>query len=115
VGDDIMRDRMVTFLGQSKKLEAGRPDFNPRTQNVTEALDMLKTNIRLVPKCQPPMWLKQGTGEPDAGELLAFGNGLVNVRTGQRLAPTPRLAAEGGGRRPAFTGLAGRPYSCHRV
>src|SRR5262249_46321162 len=42
VGDDIMRDRMVQFLGQSKKLEAGKPNFNPRTQNVTEALDMLK-------------------------------------------------------------------------
>jgi hypothetical protein len=89
VGDDIMRDRMVQFLGQSKKLEAGRPAFNPRTQNVTEALDMLKTNIRLAPKCQPPMWLKQGASDPDAADLLAFGNGLVNVRTGQRLAPQP--------------------------
>jgi putative DNA primase/helicase len=86
---------MVQFLGQSKKLEAGRPAFNPRTQNVTEALDMLKTNIRLAPKCQPPMWLKQGASDPDAADLLAFGNGLVNVRTGQRLAATPRLWIHG--------------------
>jgi putative DNA primase/helicase len=39
-----------------------------------------------------PMWLDTGRR---AGELLAFGNGLVNVRTGQRLAPTPRLWIHG--------------------
>jgi len=36
------------------------------------------------------------------------------TRAGQQALSRP-LAAEGGGRRPAFTGLAGRPYSCHRV
>jgi hypothetical protein len=36
------------------------------------------------------------------------------TKAGQ-LALSRPLAAEGGGRRPAFTGLAGRPYSCRRV
>ena len=36
------------------------------------------------------------------------------TKAGQRVLSRP-LAAEGGGRRPAFTGLADRPYSYHRV
>src|SRR6516162_6857859 len=36
------------------------------------------------------------------------------TKAGQQALSRP-LAAEGGGRRPAFTGLADRPYSYHRV
>jgi putative DNA primase/helicase len=92
VPEDIMWDRMVKFLAQSKKLEAGKPNFKPRSQYVTEALGMLKSSVRLLQKYQPPMWLDTGRR---AGELLAFRNGLVNVRTGKRLAPTPRLWIHG--------------------
>jgi putative DNA primase/helicase len=83
---------MLKFLDRSKKLEVGQPDFKPRSQYVTEALGMLKTGGRLSAKCQPPMWLDSWQG---AGEVLAFRNGLVNLRTGERLAPTPRLWIHG--------------------
>jgi putative DNA primase/helicase len=92
VPEDIMWDRMVKFLAQSKKLEAGKPNFKPRSQYVTEALGMLKSSVQLLPKYQPPMWLDTGRR---ACDLLAFRNGLVNVLTGQRLAPTPRLWIHG--------------------
>jgi hypothetical protein len=55
--------------------------------------------------------------------LIWFGSasaGPCRRTLGGQLRPASKFlsrppAANGGGRRPAFTGLAGRPYSCHRV
>jgi putative DNA primase/helicase len=85
--DKAVRDQVYGFLGTSMKYDGSR--FKPRPKDTNEVLDVLRSVLGLNgPKYQPPMWLDSGGR---AGELMAFRNGVVDLRTGRLMPPSPVL------------------------
>jgi putative DNA primase/helicase len=77
------------FLDESAKISEGaRARFRPKPRQVSELLDGLKAGLLLPGWCEPPMRLD--TGER-IGEVLAFSDGLMDVRTEEWVEPSPKL------------------------
>jgi D5-like protein len=92
VPNGVMQDRLFAFLDDSWRFKDGeRLRFKPTPRNVNDVLACLKAGLVLPAAWQPPMWI----GGAKATDILVFQNGLVNVMTGERLSPTPRLWVHG--------------------
>jgi putative DNA primase/helicase len=80
--DEVMRRLVYEFLDGAKRWTGQNQTvrFQPTPRHVNEVLDCLKTGLALGVECQPPMWLD--SPEP-ATECIVFGNGIVNVLTGE--------------------------------
>jgi putative DNA primase/helicase len=77
------------FLDRSVRIsDNSRARFRPKPKDVTALLESLKAGLALPDWCEPPMRLD--TGER-VGGVLMFRNGLVEVMSGERVAPTPKL------------------------
>ena len=90
-----VKGSVYEFLDASVKREFDKKNnsvqlvrFRPTPKNVNDLLDGLRSGLGLPTWCEPPMRLD--TGER-AGEVLMFNNALVEVATGARMEPSPRL------------------------
>jgi putative DNA primase/helicase len=59
-----------------------------KPDDVNDVIKCVKAGTTIPAKLPQPCWIDTETPAP---ELFAFKNALVNVRTGERLEPTPRL------------------------
>jgi putative DNA primase/helicase len=81
------------FLDESTKISDGQTArFRPKPRQVSELIDGLRAGLLLPGWCEPPMRLD--TGER-IGEVLAFENGLIDVRDGGWVEPSPTLWVHG--------------------
>jgi putative DNA primase/helicase len=84
-----LKAKVYQFLDHSvTRTVDGKARFRPKPKHVNELLDGLRAGIALPAWAEPPMRLD--TGER-AGGVLMFRNGLVEVASGGRVEPTPKL------------------------
>jgi P4 family phage/plasmid primase-like protien len=74
-------DHAITVRGKGQQAMP----FQPNRSSVGETLAALKAVAHLAPEIDPPHWL-DGRAE---GELIAFPNGLLDIRSGKLLPPDP--------------------------
>jgi putative DNA primase/helicase len=79
-----MIDMVCEYLdkGKIKSSDEGLVRFKPTTGDVTQLITFLHSNVGLDDRIIPPRWLDE-RGSPDATNLLAFRNCLVDVVTGK--------------------------------
>jgi putative DNA primase/helicase len=92
VAEADMRARVYPFLDNSVRLEITKDEqrwvrFRPKPNHVRDLIDGLRAGVALPAWVVPPMHLD--TGE-HAGGVLMFKNGLVDVRTGEKVSATPK-------------------------
>jgi len=77
-----MHGQVLAFLDGSLKWAGPGQTirFLPKPSHADDVLRCLKSTLALPDECQPPMWLD--TGQP-ARDVIAFRNGIVNLRTGE--------------------------------
>jgi putative DNA primase/helicase len=92
MGDQRIWDMVSKYLNGAKVscADGDLARFRPEGKHVNELLKFLRTKVGVDERDQPPMWM-DGRPSPDPSELLAFGNCVVNVRTGETLGHDPRL------------------------
>ena len=71
-----------TYVGNNQVAIVVKPD------DVNDVIKCIKAGTTIPAKLPQPCWIDTETPAP---ELFAFKNALVNVRTGERMDPTPRL------------------------
>ncbi len=92
---DALRAQLYDFLELAKYCRPGKKagevveaDFKPNTTKVGHVLDALGAAAYLDDATDMPAWL-DGRASPDPSQLLPMRNGLLDLRTGRLLAPTP--------------------------
>jgi putative DNA primase/helicase len=92
-----MIDMVCEYLdkGKIKSSDEGLVRFKPTTGDVTQLITFLHSNVGLDDRVIPPRWLDE-RGRPDAANLLAFRNCLVDVVTGKTYDHEPWLWMQDG-------------------
>jgi putative DNA primase/helicase len=63
--------------------------FKPNRARVSDVLDALASVCALDSQLDPPTWLDGTDERPPAAEMLALGNGLLHLPSGELYPPTP--------------------------
>jgi len=71
-----------------KKSDGGIMPFCPARKSVAETLAALRADVHVEPDRAMPCWL-DGRADPPPADIIAFPNGLLDVRTNQLLPSTP--------------------------
>jgi hypothetical protein len=99
--DRAPEQRMINMVceyldkGKIKSSDEGLVRFKPTTGDVTQLITFLHSNVGLDDRVIPPRWLDE-RGSPDAANLLAFRNCLVDVVTGKTYDHEPWLLMHDG-------------------
>jgi putative DNA primase/helicase len=98
VNDAELTADVFDFLDRSVRVVAGKDGsftqgrFRPTVAQARDLIAGLKAGLALKADFDPAAWLDTGRG---AGAVLAFRNGVVNVRSGEFGGPTPKLWMHG--------------------
>jgi hypothetical protein len=92
-----MMDMVCEYLdkGRLRSGDEGLVRFKPTTGDVTQLVTFLQSNVGLDDRIIPPRWLDE-RGSPNAANLLAFRNCLVDVTTGKTYDHEPWLLMHDG-------------------
>jgi putative DNA primase/helicase len=90
--DNHLRSKLYSFLEKSfveqrKKLEP----FNPTAHKVNQIIDALKAGVGQNSRQEVPFWLDDDDEHPDANDLIACRNGLLDITSHELLPHTPSL------------------------
>jgi putative DNA primase/helicase len=88
---ETVRADVWKFLEQAQRRGENNKllPFKPSSAQVSSTLDALASVCTLDNRIEPPAWL-DGAGEmPAAAEMLALGNGLLHLPSGEIYPPTP--------------------------
>jgi putative DNA primase/helicase len=88
---ETVRAEVWKFLEQAQRRgDTGKPvPFKPTRARVSDVLDALASVCNLSNHVDPPAWLDSADALPDAAEMLALGNGLLHLPSGDLYPPTP--------------------------
>jgi putative DNA primase/helicase len=89
--DDTIRAAAWKFLELAFIDEGLELLFKPTRSRVSDVIDALSSVCHLDSDIEPPVWLEDEPGDPEAGELFPVSNGLLHLPTGRLLTPTPRF------------------------
>jgi hypothetical protein len=88
---DHLRSRVYEFLDNALTVRNNRSEpFNPTQHKVNLVLDALKAHVAENSKRNAPFWFRPDA-QPDADNLIACRNGLLNVKTRELLPHTPQF------------------------
>ena len=95
VGDNDVNAEMWRFLEQARvRRRVGKETrvqpFEPSTGSVRETIAALQAVTKRDDRAEPPYWL-DGRAQPSPSELIAFPNGLLDIRTGEFHPPDPNF------------------------
>ena len=88
---ETVRAEVWKFLEQAQRRGENNKllPFKPSSAQVSSMLDALASVCTIDNRIDPPAWL-DGAGEmPAASEMLALGNGLLHLPSGELFPPTP--------------------------
>jgi putative DNA primase/helicase len=88
---ETARAEVWKFLEQAQRRgDNGKPvPFKPNRARVSDVLDALASVCNLDSRIDPPAWLDGTDDLPAAAEMLALGNGLLHLPSGDLYPPTP--------------------------
>lgn len=91
---DEMRARLYSFLDKAKSI-IGKGDkqeivnFDPTKLKVANVMEAAAAETQLYPAICPPAWLNDDSKNPNAADVMACSNGLVDLTTRSILRHTP--------------------------
>jgi putative DNA primase/helicase len=89
---ETVRTEVWKFLEQAQRRgeKNGKPvPFKPNRARVSDVLDALASVCNLDSRIDPPAWLDGADDLPAAAAMLALGNGLLHLPSGELYPPTP--------------------------
>jgi putative DNA primase/helicase len=88
---ETVRAELWRFLESAQRRgENGKPvPFKPNRARVSDVFDALASVCNLDSRIDPPAWLDGTDDLPAAAEMLALGNGLLHLPSGDLYPPTP--------------------------
>jgi putative DNA primase/helicase len=88
---ETVRAEVWQFLEQAQRRgDNGKlVPFKPNRARVSDVLDALASVCNLDGRIDPPAWLAGADDLPPATEMLALGNGLLHLASGDLYPPTP--------------------------
>jgi putative DNA primase/helicase len=86
----VLSAQVYSFINAAKCIVRGNipVPITVKPDDVDKVMKCIKAGVTIPAKLAQPCWIET---EKPAPELFAFKNRLVNVRTGEDFAPTPRL------------------------
>ena len=92
VNDETISARVWNFLDRADCLVKDRPvPFKPTIKSANNVRAALVALAQLDEKIDPPAWLTDKPNRPAASELLAVGNGLLHLPTGNLYPCSPEF------------------------
>ena len=92
INDETVRSEIWLFLEKATKIskDGTIEPFKPKKDHVSNVFEALNAISNIDSNVNPPAWLTDSIAElPAAHELLACGNGLLHLPTGQMYQPSP--------------------------
>lgn len=90
---ESIRSQTWTFLDEASRIgkEGKTEPFQPNRDSVGNVMDALSAVCNLPNTLDPPGWIDDDMSLPPATELMAVGNGLLHLPTGDLYPPTPEF------------------------